>query len=229
MDVKKEAARLGATLIVDQKNIGLGEGSTIAFLVAEINRQTPVPGRTFYTSSEKTKKLLGNAGFDTGSLSQTSAIDIYFDGCDQVDYSLNALKSGAGIHTMEKLLASMAAEFVILADQTKYVPAFDGKYPLVVELIPEALSFILSRILKWVPGVRLNPRQIDQKFATTPHGNLLLDVWLPDWSTGDSIALAIKNEPGVLETSLFSGIAKKAVIASEVGTRIVEPANHSQS
>ncbi len=223
MDLKQEAARTGATLIREQKKVGLGEGSTIAFLVAELKTRPVVNDRTFYSSSEKTKRLLADAGFQTGELSGTTAIDIYFDGCDQLDHSLNALKSGAGIHTMEKLLASMASEFILLADESKYVSRFDGKFPLVVELIPEAFSFVRSRLSALAPGGSISRRDTGDLPVLTRHGNWLIDCGLPDWGKALSIGAAIKQLTGVVDTSLFTGLCKRAVIAGFGGGRIVVP------
>ena len=67
------------------------------------------------------------------------SIDIYFDGCDQLDSELNALKIGGGIHTQEKLLASMANEFILIGDESKLVQNFDNRFPVVIELLPQAV------------------------------------------------------------------------------------------
>ena len=81
-------------------------------------------------------------------MAQLKQIDIYFDGCDQFDNQLNALKSGGGIHTQEKLLASMAKQFVLVGDETKRVDSFDVKFPLVIEMLPQSLLYVPFKIEK---------------------------------------------------------------------------------
>ena len=71
---------------------------------------------------------------------------MYFDGCDQFDKDLNALKSGGGIHTMEKLFASMAKEFILVGDDSKYAEQLTTTFPLVLEVLPQAMSFILAKL-----------------------------------------------------------------------------------
>src|SRR5579883_63345 len=107
MDYKFQAAKEALTLVVNNCIVGLGAGSTMAHLVnclqEKVNDGLSI---RVVTSSFNTRQLLLQKGFtvlDTGNL---ESIDIYFDGCDQFDANLNALKSGGGIHTMEKLLAS---------------------------------------------------------------------------------------------------------------------------
>ena len=143
MDGKREAARIASTLVSDNTSVGLGDGSTVRllaeFLIERMNEGLSV---RLFTSSRQTQDFLQKAGFIVNDISQTDTLDIYFDGCDQIDERLNALKSGSGIHTMEKLLASMANKFVIIGDASKFVLELDPKYPLVLEVIPPAIAFV---------------------------------------------------------------------------------------
>src|SRR5664279_1975727 len=84
-----------------------------------------------YTSSLQTQDFLEAAGIPVSDISKVDSLDQYFDGCDQIDHKLNALKSGSGIHTTEKILASMAKKFIIMADASKYVSKLESKTPLV--------------------------------------------------------------------------------------------------
>jgi len=74
------------------------------------------------------------------SISQVENLDLYFDGCDQVDEDFNALKSGGVIYLNEKICASMANEFILLVDHNKYVSKFDTTVPLCIEVIPHGFS-----------------------------------------------------------------------------------------
>src|ERR1700681_2201975 len=122
MDLKREAARVAFTLVTNNTLIGLGDGSTVrllaGFLIDGMRAGLKV---SIYTSSLQTQDFLLAAGINVNDISRADSLDLYFDGCDQIDSQLNALKSGSGIHTMEKLMASMAKKFVIIADDSKFV------------------------------------------------------------------------------------------------------------
>jgi ribose 5-phosphate isomerase A len=162
--------------------------------------------------------------FAVQSIDAFENIDIYFNGCDQFDNELNALKSGGGIHTQEKLLASMANEFVLIGDESKLVTNFDNRFPLVIELLPQALGYIPGCIQKLYPDSRSNYRVSEKKdgYVVTENGNYLLDIWFREWTALSRINPLVKSIAGVVETSLFYGLANIAIIAGEEGVKILE-------
>src|SRR3954452_18567170 len=144
MNLKQEAAKRAVTFISSHVAVGLGAGATMAFMVEYLKElQLPVH---VYTSSSDTKALLQQNGFVVNNIASVSGLDIYFDGCDQFDKDLNALKSGGGIHTMEKLLAAMAKEFVLVGDESKYAEQLTTKYPIVLEVLPQAVRFVIAKV-----------------------------------------------------------------------------------
>jgi len=146
-DLKQQAALAAVKMIKENSIVGFGAGSSIAHLVNGIKSLPGLAGTiTTVTSSYNTRLLLQQSGLVVREMGDLSEIDVYFDGCDQFDSRLNALKSGGGIHTREKILASMAGEFVLIGDASKYVDKLDGKYLLVVEVIADALAFVMSRL-----------------------------------------------------------------------------------
>jgi ribose 5-phosphate isomerase A len=225
MDLKKEAAATAVTLIQNGNIIGLGAGATIAYLVVFL-QETIEKGLAVkvLTSSIKTKELLKQNNievFDTNSFSQ---IDLYLDGCDQFDKDLHALKSGGGIHTHEKLLATMATEFVIVGDESKYVEKLDTKFPLVIEVLPEAAGFVPAKVKQIFHDVKTSIRMNANKDqpVITENKNYLFDCWFTEWPELSSINPGFKNITGVVETSLFYNIARMAIVAGENGIRIIE-------
>ena len=118
---------------------------------------------TLTSSSFKTTNLLQQYGLRVTPPALLKHIDIYFDGCDQFDAELNAIKSGGGIHTAEKILASMASEFVLIGDEGKYVEKLDVRFPLVVEILPQALQVVLSSLAVKFPGAQIKQRMSTQK------------------------------------------------------------------
>ncbi len=225
MDYKAKAAAEAVTLVKGQSIIGLGAGSTIAqavnFLKQRIEKGLQVK---IVTSSLATQELLHQQGIDTLNIQDLSSIDLYLDGCDQFDKDLHALKSGGGIHTHEKLLAIMAREFVIVGDDTKYSEKFSTKFPLVIEVIPEALQYCTAMVNQVFKNVKTTLRTNDKRDGAiiTSNGNYLIDCWFKEWPVLAGINPTCKQITGVVETSLFYNMAHKAVIAGEAGIRILE-------
>jgi len=223
-DLKQQAALAAVKLIKPDSIVGFGAGSTIAYLVEGLKKDAALAASvTTVTSSFNTRILLQRAGFTVKEMGDLSVIDLYFDGCDQFDVRLNALKSGGGIHTREKILASMAHEFVLVGDASKQVEKLDGKYPLVVEVIPDALAFVMSRIREDFHPAECAVRISGGKDGAviTENGNFLLDC---RWSVfPDPVLLneKIKGIPGVLEHSLFVNIARLALVAGQGGIKIL--------
>lgn len=225
MEPKMRAAVEAITFIKEGDAVGLGAGATIANIVKLLVEQKSTHRDiNLFTSSFSTHQLLIKYGFPVRSVSDITALDIYVDGCDQLDKDLNALKSGGGIHTREKLLASMAQEFILVGDAAKYSERFDGRFPVVVELLREAVSFVPAKIAALFPGTRSELRATDKKdgLIITDNGNYLLDVWFTEWPELKLLNLLMKEIAGVVETSLFYNLAHKAVLAGEDGVKILE-------
>jgi ribose 5-phosphate isomerase A len=228
MDLKKEAARAAFTLVKNNSSVGLGDGVTIRWLAGYIIEGIK-NGLTIklYTSSLQTQDFLLDAGMTVLDFSSADELDQYFDGCDQVDSKLNALKSGAGIHTTEKLLASMAKKFIIIADATKFVSKLENKFPLVLEVLPQATLFVLKQMKEFFPGTTLLIRAPDGKNspAITRNGNYLVDCRFQELPELEFLQQLCKNITGVVETSLFYKIAHEAIIVDDQGVRWFERKN----
>jgi ribose 5-phosphate isomerase A len=226
MDYKLEAAKAALTLIGPNQTIGLGAGSTIAHLVNMIAAgHEHAASLTFTSSSFKTTQLLSKHGLRIQSPALLSKLDIYFDGCDQFDTELNALKSGGGIHATEKILASMAREFILLGDEGKFAPVLDNTYPLVIEILPQALQIVLAKMAALFPLATLTQRMSTQKDGAliSDNGNMLVDVYFTELPLPEKLNVLVKMIPGVVEHSLFYHMATKAVIAGENGIRTILP------
>ena len=225
MNLKEEAALKAITFIHHQNKVGFGAGSTIAFLIKQLAIKA---GKgldvKIFTSSFSTRSLLLQKGFSPLPIADVYEIDLYFDGCDQMDKNLNAIKSGGGIHTQEKLMASMAKQFILVGDDAKYSDQLNNTYPLVIELLPEALSYVPSKIKYLFPEAKMALRMSDKSDGAvkTNNGNYLLDVWFNKWPQLSIINPLMKEITGVVETSLFYNLAHKAIIAGQEGVRIIE-------
>lgn len=226
IDYKLEAAKKAMTYVREGYTIGLGAGSTIAHLVKEL---AAVPALlksiSVATASFNTRLLLQERGFTVRDAASLAQLDIHFDGCDQFDRSLNALKSGGGVHTPEKLLAAMAQRFILIGDGAKYVEKLLPTVPVVIELIPDALSFVQQALLRLYPDARPQLRLSNKKDGAviTERGNLLIDIWFTAFPPVAEINPQLKAIPGILETSLFYHMAHEAIIAGKNGVTIVFP------
>ncbi|WP_394832967.1 ribose 5-phosphate isomerase A [Pendulispora rubella] len=229
MDLKKIAAEKARELIEPGTKVGLGAGSTIAYLV-ELLAAKPVQGVEFYTSADPTAALLRAKGIPVHDTANVARLDLYLDGCDQLDRELNALKSGGGIHTSEKLLACMADVFVLIGDTSKLVDRLDTRYPITLEVLPEAVEHVRAQCLRAFPTSRIEVRRdAGGKPLVTKHGH-----WLADVRFGEMPELAAANQvlkftAGVVETSLFYRIARKAILAGPDGITVLTAGNSPSS
>jgi ribose 5-phosphate isomerase A len=225
-DYKLEAAKAALNLISPQIFIGLGAGSTIAHLVNLIaNDCEYAASLTFTSSSFKTTQALSKAGLHIQPPALLNKLDIYFDGCDQFDAELNALKSGGGIHTTEKILASMTDEFILLGDESKFVQQLNNTYPLVIEILPQALQIVFQTLQSMYPTATITQRMSTQKDGAliSDNGNMLADVYFDEMPTPEWLDVKVKMIPGVVDHSLFYHMASKAIIAGESGIQTITP------
>lgn len=222
----KMQAAIEALKHINGNIIGLGGGTSIAYLVNLIAENSLLASSlTFTYSSFKTTNLLIEKGLRVQSPAYLSHIDVYFDGCDQFDNELNALKSGGGIHTSEKILASMSTEFILIGDEEKSVKELNLKYPVVIEILPQALTSVTVKLSKQYPDATLTLRNSKEKDGAiiSDNGNYLLNMYfteMPDWANVNSF---IKMLTGVVEHSLFYGLATKAIVAGVDGCKIILP------
>jgi ribose 5-phosphate isomerase A len=230
MDLKKEAARVAYTFITNNTSIGLGDGVTVRWLAGYLkDGMNTGLNISIYTSSQQTQEFLQAEGITVLDISKADTLDQYFDGCDQIDGNLNALKSGAGIHTLEKLLASMAKKFIILADASKFVSKLESKFPLVLEVLPQATCFVLKEIQSLYQeaslSIRSSPDNADRPVLTR-NGNYLINCRFSAWPEPEIIQDQCKKITGVVEISLFYKMVSEAIITGNHGILRYERKNN---
>lgn len=221
-DLKKIAALAAVEWLEKDMTIGLGAGSTIAYLIDGIaEQQNLAASLTFLSASPVTTDLLLQKKLNVADAGAYERIDFYFDSCDQLDYQLNAWKSGGGIHTDEKMLAVMADDFILLADTNKLVPVLTPHFPLVIELVPEAVPGVEAAVQKQFPGAVVELRRGEGvEPAITRRNNYLMEVRFDVLPYLQELDL-LKMLPGVLAHSLFYRLASKAIVAGYSGTDIL--------
>lgn len=221
--MKKRCAKEAFALIEDGMTVGLGGGRTIAFLIEEIGKS----GKriTAVTPSQDTLELCLRHQIPVNPLELTSHIDIGFDGCDEVDLNLNALKSTGGIHTREKIAAVMAKDYILLANEEKYSEQLTFEHPVAVEVVPSARTYVKRRLEEL--GAEVTERKGDKKmgYVFSDDGNYLMDAKFLKLPYVEELNRILDGIPGIVGHSLFYQIASKAMIASEQGIRMIERSN----
>lgn len=219
-DYKRDAAREAMKAIRPGSVVGFGAGSTMLHLIGYVREDAELTrSLTTVSSSFSTRQYLYHQGFAVQQMEWLTRLDQYFDGCDQFDWRLSALKSGGGVHTSEKILAAMADEFILVGDVSKRVDRLDGTFPLVVEVIPEALAYVSDRLKRFFQPVRSELRLSNKKDGAviTERGNYLIDNWFEPFPEPALINERMIGIPGILEHSLFFNMARQAIVAGPEG------------
>lgn len=210
-------------MIEDGMVIGLGGGATVALLINELGKHPKKIQAV--TPSKDTLECCIRHGIPVLPLELTDAIDLAFDGCDELDAELNALKSCGGIHVREKIVASMAEEYILLANEGKWHEQLIFSHPITLEVIPSAAAYVKRQLNAM--GAEVAERRGCGKagLLISDDGNYLLEAKFGPEKTGDNIgrlAQVLDQIPGVVGHSLFYQIAAKAIIAKNDGIEIVE-------
>jgi ribose 5-phosphate isomerase A len=196
-DARKQAvAKAALAYVEDDSIVGVGTGSTADFFIDAL---AGIKGRIAgaVASSEKTAARLQQHGIRVVELNSVSELTVYVDGADEITEHMAMIKGGGGALTREKIVAAVAQRFVCIADASKLVPVL-GKFPLPVEVIPMAQSYVGRQMVKLGGMPRLR-----QGFSTD-NGNLIIDVH--GLSIVDPVALEsrINNIAGVVTVGLFA-------------------------
>ncbi|MGD8399525.1 MAG: ribose-5-phosphate isomerase RpiA [Bacillota bacterium] len=217
-DTNKELKRLvgvaAAGLIADEMVCGIGTGSTVAFLIAELGRRVREEGLRFtgVPTSFQSRILCQQAGIPVADLQDCVALDLAIDGADEVDPGFNLIKGGGAAHTREKVVAAMAGQFVVIVDQSKMVPALGTGFPVPVEIIPVALSFVTQAIkqLGGDPQLRMGIRKDGP--VVTDNCQFVLDSRFQPGADLREVDRVLHQTPGVVDTGLFFDLATKVLV-----------------
>ena len=142
--MKKFVAGHAAALVRDGMLVGVGTGSTVAFMIEELGRRVREEGLRVVgvPTSFQSRLLCGQLGIPVRDLGDCASLDLAIDGADEVDPDLNLIKGGGGSQTREKVVAAMAKEFVVVVDESKLVPALGTGFAIPIEVLPVALAYV---------------------------------------------------------------------------------------
>jgi ribose 5-phosphate isomerase A len=209
-ELKQQVAKK-AVEYVKSGIIGVGTGSTANYFIEELAKvKHKIDGAV--ASSEATAQRLRGHGIEVFDLNSVNGMDIYVDGADEVTEHFHMLKGGGGALTREKIVAACADKFICIVDASKLVPVM-GKFPLPVEVLPMARSYVARELVK------LGGQPILRDF-TTDNGNVILDVH--GLTILDPVALEtrINQIVGVVTNGLFAArCADVVLLATQDGVK----------
>lgn len=212
------AAKRAAEMVESGMRVGLGTGSTAAWLVrclGDMVREDGLKIRAVPTST-RTAELAREVGIEVITLGEAKWLDLTIDGADEFDAELNLIKGGGGAHLQEKIVATASDRMVVIADTGKEV-AHLGAFPLPIEVIPfgwQATQTLVEEALisMDVLGRATTLRMDGDAPFVTDEGNRILDLHLNRIGNPRQLSMVLNQIPGVVENGLFIDICDTVVI-----------------
>ena len=204
---KKQAVARAAIEYVEYDDIiGVGTGSTVDYFIEYLK---PLKNKISGTiaSSISTKEKLEANGIRVLDLNEVSDIPIYIDGADEVNPNLQLIKGGGGALTREKIIAGASHKFLCIVDESKVVDVL-GKFPLPIEVLPMARSFVAREIIK-IKGMPIWREEL-----ITDNGNIILDINHLDIIEPIKLEKELNQIPGVVTVGLFAARGADKVLVS---------------
>jgi ribose 5-phosphate isomerase A len=202
--LKKAVAKAAIDQIPEGIVLGIGTGSTVNYLIEALSTvKNRIRGAV--SSSESTTIQLKRHHIPIFDLNEIDELLLYIDGADEVNHYLHLIKGGGAALTKEKIIASVAKQFICIADESKFVDIL-GTFPLPVEVLPIARSYVAKELIKLggKPALRIG--------TITEHGNQILDV-----------ADLIINKPVWLENKIdqINGVVTNGIFAKRHADKLL--------
>ncbi|MGF1514715.1 MAG: ribose-5-phosphate isomerase RpiA [Elainellaceae cyanobacterium] len=215
--MKQEVGRAAADRVSSDSIVGLGTGSTTAFAIQYIGERLQsgsLKNIKGVTTSFQAIVLARQYGIPVVSLDEVDRIDVAIDGADEVDPQKNLIKGGGAAHTQEKIVDSLAKQFIVVVDSGKLVDALGSTFLLPVEVIPMAVSPVMRAIeaLGGKPSLRMGVKKAGP--VVTDQGNLVIDAKFERIDDPAGLESSLNNIPGVLENGLFVGVADVVLVGA---------------
>jgi ribose 5-phosphate isomerase A len=218
---KKAAGTYAAGLVDSHMRIGLGTGSTTAYALEAIGRRIRREGLSVegVPTSYAAERLAREHGIPLTSLDDGPHLDVALDGADEVNPDLDLIKGRGAAHSREKVVATQAERFVVLADPTKQVPRLGTSKPVPVEVLPMAVSAVMDRLESLGAVSTLRMAQAKDGPVVTDQGFWVVDAAFEDGlDAAATVANALDGCPGVLDHGLFLGLATQVLIGQPDGS-----------
>jgi len=206
-DDQKRAVAQAALKYAQEGVIGVGSGSTVNLFIDAL---ASVKGRIegAVAASEASAERLKKHGIRVFDLNSVNELLVYVDGADEVTEHLHMIKGGGGALTREKIVAAVAKTFVCICDATKLVPVL-GKFPLPVEVVPMARSYVGREML------RRGAQPVLRENYKTDNGNLILDCHGLTLLDPPAMEAELNNIAGVLTNGIFARRPADVLLVAE--------------
>lgn len=226
------AARKALDYVEDGMRLGLGTGSTAAWLVRLLGEAVREEGLriTAVPTSTRTADLAREVGVPISTLDEVRWLDLTIDGADEFDPDLNLIKGGGGALLQEKIVATASDQMVVITDASKQVDRL-GAFPLPVEIVPFGWQTTKALIEESLMGLDVMGRQASLRLDRdapfiTDEGHYILDLHLRRIGQPRQLALVLNQVPGVVENGLFIDICDRIVIGHGDGRVEVRDINN---
>ena len=194
--LKRAVAEAALAYVEKDEILGVGTGSTANFFIdALASMKQHIPAAV--ASSKATAERLQKIGIEVVDLNSVDSLSIYVDGADEVSGHLHMIKGGGGALTREKIVAAVAKKFICIADASKKVDVL-GAFPLPVEVIPMARSYVARELVK------LGGSPVYRQGFVTDNGNVILDTYNLSIVNPVELEATLNQIVGVVTNGLFA-------------------------
>ena len=221
---KKAAASHAVDLIGTNTVLGLGTGSTATYFLEELARKISIDGLDIVcvATSKVTFENAKDLNIPVADMNCISKIDLVVDGADEFDKKLNMIKGGGGALLKEKIVASAAESMIVITDYSKEVDTL-GNFPLPVEVVKfgvHATENLIQMLLLDLgyKDFKILPRKNQNRDFISDEGHFIIDLDLGEITELSQLQNSLLSCPGVVETGLFLGLAKKIIVGQADGS-----------
>lgn len=222
--MKQEVGKAAAARVKSDSIVGLGTGSTTAYAIQYIGERLQsgdLKNIVGVTTSFQAEVLARKYNIPLSTLDVVERIDVAIDGADEVDPRKNLIKGGGAAHTQEKIVDSLAEQFIVVVDSGKLVDKLGSTFLLPVEVIPKAVVPVMGQLEKLggKPELRMGVKKAGP--VVTDQGNLVIDVKFDSIDDPANLEKTINNIPGVLENGLFVGVTDVVLVGEIIDNKPV--------
>ena len=213
-EMKKNAAWAALDYVPRHTIVGVGTGSTVNhFIDALASIKSEIKGAV--SSSVQSTEKMRALGIEVLDLNDVDSFSVYVDGADEINAAKHMIKGGGAALTREKIVAAVAEKFICIVDSSKQVEVL-GKFPLPVEVIPMARSYVARELTK------LGGRPVWREAVVTDNGNIILDVFDLNISNPVAFEQQVNQITGVVTNGIFAVRPADVVLVGTVdGTKVL--------
>lgn len=219
MNLKKDAGYKSAEYVEDDYVLGLGTGSTTHYFIEKVGKRIEEEGiHVLGIPTSYQSFLLAKKWKIPMTTLEENKIDLAVDGADEIDLELNLIKGGGAAHTLEKIVDYSAKEFIVIADESKYVDKI-GRFPVPVEVIPQASRTVIDTLNDMGANCKIRMGMYKDGPVITDNGNFIVDAKFTVIESPPHLEIDINTIPGVVENGIFTQMVDKAILGTSNGIK----------